>query len=42
MKSTTGRETTMKSIVTSSSVRLAAILAAAAPVAAFLGNGTWH
>jgi hypothetical protein len=32
----------MKAIATSSSVRLAAILAAAAPLAAFLGTGGWR
>jgi hypothetical protein len=32
----------MKTILTSSSVRLAAILAAGPPLAAFLGNGNWH
>jgi hypothetical protein len=32
----------VKSIVGSSFVKLVAILSVAAPLAAFLGNGTWH
>ena len=41
MKSATRKETTMKAIATSY-FKLVAILAVAAPLAAFLGGGTWH
>jgi hypothetical protein len=41
MKSATRKETTMKAMATRY-VRLVAILAVAAPIAAFLGNGNWH
>jgi hypothetical protein len=42
MKSATQKETTMKAILTSSSVKLVAILALAALLAALVGNGSWH
>jgi hypothetical protein len=32
----------MKTILTTSQIKLVAALAAAAPLAAPLGNGTWH
>jgi hypothetical protein len=32
----------MKTILTSSIARLVALLAVAAPLAALLGNGSWH
>jgi hypothetical protein len=42
MTSATRKETTVKVILTRTSVRLVATLALAAPIAALLGNGQWH
>ena len=36
------RKDTMKAVTTSSYLRLTAILAVAAPIAAVLGTGNWH
>jgi hypothetical protein len=41
MKSTSGEETVMKAILTTSIVRLMALAAAAAVLAALVGNGNW-
>jgi hypothetical protein len=41
MKSATRKETTMKAIATNSCVKLVAILAVAAPLAALLGMIRW-
>jgi hypothetical protein len=32
----------MKTIITNSHIKLVAVLALAAPLAALLGNGSWH
>jgi hypothetical protein len=42
MKSTSRKETIVKATLTTSVIRFAALAAAAALLAAFVGNGNWH